>query len=124
MINTMGWGDKKIPLAFSSPELACLELLKDVPKTVSFEHADQLMQGLTTLSPRRLHKLLSQVNHVKVKRLFCWFAQRQNHAWYAKLDPNDFNLGRGKRLVAKDGMLDTQFQITIPKTMAKGLKHG
>jgi hypothetical protein len=124
MINTMAWGDKQLPLVFSAPELACLEVLRDVPKAMSFEHADQLMQGLTTLSPRRLHKLLEQVHHVQVKRLFFWFAQRHGHAWAARLDPNDFELGRGKRLVAKGGMLDKQFQITIPKTMAGGLAHG
>lgn len=54
----------------SSPERAYLEVLVDVPKTVSFEHADQLLQGVTTLSPRRMEHLLRNCANVKVRRLF------------------------------------------------------
>ena len=45
-------------LTRSSPERAYLEVLMDVCEAVSFEYADQLLQGLTTFSPRRLEKLL------------------------------------------------------------------
>jgi hypothetical protein len=57
-------------LTRSSPERAYLELLADVPDGISFAHADQLMQGLTTLSPRRLERLLRRTQNVKVRRLF------------------------------------------------------
>lgn len=124
MTDTITWGDHQHPLTLSTPELASLELLIDVPNTMSFEYVDQLMQGLTTLSPRRLQKLLEQVEHVKVKRLFFWYAKRHHHPWATKLMPDDFNLGRGKRVVAKQGMLDKQFQITVPKTMAEEQIHG
>lgn len=124
MTETTTWGEHHADLRFSTPELACLELLMGVPNTMSFEHADQLMQGFTTLSPRRLRKLLAQTNHVKVKRLFFWFAKRHQHPWADHLSPDDFDLGRGKRLVAKGGVLDKQFHITIPKTMAGGSFYG
>ena len=59
----------------STPERAIMEALDAVPDALSFEHADQLMQGLTMLSPRRLGALLPQVRNVKVKRLFFWLAR-------------------------------------------------
>jgi len=109
------WQEDLPPLMISSPEKACLEMLMDVPKTVSFEHADQLMQGLTSLSPRKLEVLLNACRHVKVKRLFFWFADRQGYTWLKKLDYQDFDLGKGKRVVAKGGKLDKKYQITVPE---------
>lgn len=35
------------------------ELMDEFPARESFEQTDKLMQGLTTLSPRRLDKLLA-----------------------------------------------------------------
>ena len=105
------------PLTVSSPERALFEVLSDVPDRVSFEHADQLMQSLGTLSPRRLEKLLARTGNVKVKRLFFWFADRHNHAWRKKLNADDFDLGTGKRMLAKGGKLDKKYQITVPEEM-------
>jgi len=102
-------------LRVSTPERAICEVLADVPTKVSFEHADQLMQGLPGLSPRRLTDLLHRLKSVKVKRLFFVLAKRQNHAWMKKLDPTQFNLGSGKRVLIKGGKLDKEFQITIPE---------
>ena len=45
------WQASLPPLIYSCPEKAILELLVDVPNIISFEHADQLMQGLHNLSP-------------------------------------------------------------------------
>lgn len=111
------WGDHTWALQASSPELAVLELLEEVPEKVSFEHADQLMQGLTGLSPRRLESLLSRTRSVKVKRLFFWFAERQHHAWLGKLHSEDFDLGSGKRVLAKGGRFDKKYRITVPEEM-------
>lgn len=112
------------PFTRSSPERAYLEILKDVPDTVSFEHADQLMQGLTTLSPRRLEKLLKKTQNVKVRRLFYWFAERHQYAWLKKLpDPyvlDDLGMGAGNRVLVKGGKLDTKYKITVPEEMWTG----
>ena len=59
------------------------------------------MEGLADLSPRRLDALLRRTRSVKVKRLFFWLAERQGHAWAKRLEPSDFDLGRGKRVLAK-----------------------
>jgi hypothetical protein len=71
------WDNDNRKLILSSPERAYFEVLLDVPQKINFKHADQLMQGLTTLSPRNLQKTLEWCQNVKVKRLFFWFADRQ-----------------------------------------------
>ena len=109
------------PFLRSSPERAYLEILMDVPGTVSFEHADQLMQGLTTLSPRRLEKLLKLTKNVKVRRLFYWFAERHQYTWLKKLPSplalDELGLGSGKRMLVQGGKLDTKYMITVPEDM-------
>jgi hypothetical protein len=102
-------------IRLSSPERAILEILLDVPKEISFEHADQLMQNMNTLSPRSLQPLLEACDNKKVRRLFFWLAERHQHAWLAKMRPQKINFGSGKRMLAKDGRLDKKYNITIPK---------
>jgi hypothetical protein len=88
-----------------------------VPNAISFEHADQLMQGLHNLSPRKLDGLLKNCRSIKVKRLFLWLAERNQHAWFKHLTPELYKLGTGKRLIAKGGRLEPTWQITVPKEM-------
>jgi len=111
------WSDGGDRITMSSPERALFEVLLDVPAKISFEHADLLMQGLTTLSPRRLEKLLQKISSIKVKRLFFFLIDRQQHQWRNKLNPEDFDLGKGKRMLAKGGRLDKAYQITVPEAL-------
>lgn len=109
------------PFTMSSPERAYLEVLMDVPMTVSFEHADQLLQGMTTLSPRRMEQLLRKCANVKVRRLFYWMAERHSFSWLKKLPGPDaideLGMGSGNRVVAKGGRLDSKYRITVPEEM-------
>jgi hypothetical protein len=102
-------------LVISSPERALLEVLAGVPGETSVEHADQLLQGMTSLSPRSLQALLEQCNNIKVRRLFFWLADRHQHAWLEKLQREKIDLGAGKRMLVKEGRLDKKYNITIPK---------
>ena len=111
------WGDGFWTVRTSTAEQALFEVLKDVPARVSFEHAERLMEGLADLSLRRLDALLRRTQSVKVKRLFFWLAGRQGHAWAKHLGPGDFDLGRGKRVLAKDGRLVIRYGITVPEAM-------
>lgn len=111
------WQHELPPVYFSCPEKAIFEVLLNVPETVSFEHADELMQGLVNLSPRKLSTLLTACKNVKVKRLFFWFAKRQNYQWFKTLDVSCYDLGSGKRVVAKGGKLDRDYLITVPAHM-------
>ena len=38
-----------------------------------------------------------------------------NHAWVNKIDLTKVNFGKGKRVVVKGGILDSKYQITVPK---------
>lgn len=111
------WRESLPTLVYSGPEKAVLELLANVPDNISFEHADQLMQGLATLSPRKLDALLKSSCSIKVKRLFFWLANRYRHAWLNYLNPDQYELGTGKREIAKGGRLDKAWQITVPREM-------
>lgn len=101
-----------------------LEVLTEVPSKVSFEHAAALMQGLSNLSPKKIDSLLRDCLHIKVKRLFLWLAERQGHAWFKHLKPSEYDLGSGKRLIAKRGKLNTRWAITVPKEMHEDTMHG
>jgi hypothetical protein len=112
------WETELPPVYFSCPEKAMLELLMGLPDTVTFEHARELMQGLVNLSPRKLDVLLKACKSVKVKRLFFWLAKGQDYPWFSKLNVFDYDLGSGKRVVAKGGKLDADYLITVPSHMA------
>lgn len=111
------WEEGLPPLYYSCPEKAILEVLASVPDRVGFEHADELMQGLVNLSPRKLDVLLGACSNIKVKRLFFWLAARQNYSWFGKLNKDKYDLGSGKRVVAKGGKLDKDYLITVPRHM-------
>ncbi len=113
--NVMPWGQWDWPLVVSTPERAMLELLNELPEKESFHQADMLMEGLATLSPRRLEKLLIDCKSVKVKRLFFFFADRHQHRWLARLDRSKVDLGSGKRMLVRGGKLDATYQITVPE---------
>lgn len=109
------WDNEGRKLIVATPERAYLEVLLQVPTKTTFEHADQLIQGLTTLSPRSLQKLLEQCQNIKAKRLFLWFADKQNYGWLNKLDRDKITLGSGNRMIAKEGKLDNKYKITVPE---------
>lgn len=109
------WRQNLSPLMLSSPERALLEILSLVPQRISFEHADQLFQGLTSLSPKRLKSVLQACVNIKAKRLFFWLADRYGYAWSERLNSADYDLGRGKRVIERGGRLDPKLLITIPQ---------
>jgi hypothetical protein len=114
------WGQWEWPLVMSSPERAILELLNEVPQRETFHQADMLMEGLRTLSPKRVQKLLVECRSVKVKRLFLWFAERRNYPWLKQLDRAEIDLGTGKRMLQRGGKLDPKFNITVPENLDGG----
>ena len=110
-------GPRGWPLTLSTPERAVLELLDELPDDESFGHADKIFEGLSVLVPRRVDKLLRDCTSIKVKRLFLFFACRHQHAWAKQIKPQDYELGSGNRVVAKEGRLDKQFKITVPSEL-------
>lgn len=108
------WGHWDWPLTLSTPERAILELLDELPDDESFHQVDMIMEGLVNLNPRRMTKLLTDCQNVKVKRLFFFFADRHTHAWRKHLKASEFDLGSGKRMLVKGGKLDPTYLITVP----------
>lgn len=101
----------------STPERALLELLDELPKHETFHQVDMLMEGLSSLSPRRLQRVLTACSSVKVKRLFFIFADRHRHAWLKQLDKSAIDLGSGNRVLVKGGKLDRRYRITVPEDL-------
>ena len=99
----------------ASAEQAIFEVLVAVPNTFSFEYADSLMQGMVNLSPRRLDAILRACNHIRTKRLFFFFADRYAYSWRKKIQPENYDLGSGKRSIIVGGRLNKKYNITVPE---------
>jgi hypothetical protein len=107
-------------LRMSGAERATLEMLDEVGTTVGFHSADRLFEGFANLRPSVLAQLLEECTSVKAKRLFFFFADRHDHAWADRLDPDQFDLGRGKRQIVKGGRLHPRYGITVPADLMPG----
>ncbi|WP_462326099.1 type IV toxin-antitoxin system AbiEi family antitoxin domain-containing protein [Desulfoplanes sp.] len=101
-------------LHISSPERAALELLYHVPQKVRFQEAGHIVSNLATLRPVILQTLLEQCNSIKAKRLFLYLAKASGFHWFNHLNLATINLGSGKRVIVKNGILDKEFGITVP----------
>jgi len=106
---------KSFSVRASSPERAFFELLDLVPQEQTFEEARLISESLTTLRPKIIQELLENCSSIKVKRLFLFFAELQNHAWLTKLDLKKIDLGTGDRQVVKGGVIDSKYRITVPE---------
>ena len=104
-----------ITVKISAPELAIMEMLYLVPNKQSFNEAYEIMEGLTTLRPKLVQKLLEDCSSVKVKRLFLFMAEQSEHTWVNDLNVKKVDLGSGKRAIILNGVLNKKYQITVPK---------
>lgn len=112
-------------LVASAPELAALEMLDAVPRTLSFEHAAEVFQGLVNLRPRRVQSLLERSRSVQANRLYLFLAHHYAHPWVGRLNESVIPLGAGKRQVTKGGRLDGRYGITVPAQFIEvGETHG
>ncbi|MDN3554884.1 type IV toxin-antitoxin system AbiEi family antitoxin domain-containing protein [Halomonas maura] len=107
-------GSAEGPIVCSTPERAMLELCNDPPDAALIYEADALMQGMTTLRPRRIGMLLCHCTSIKAKRLFLALAERHGHAWLPRIPMDDVDLGRGKRSLVPGGRLHPTYLITLP----------
>lgn len=112
-----GLTEKKLreyAIFLSSPERAMMEYLDLVPQQQTLEQGFLLMEGLQTLRPKLVQELLEKCTSVKVKRLFMYLAEREEHAWVKKLDLSQVDFGRGKRVIGKGGKLDRKYNLSLP----------
>ncbi|HED06715.1 MAG TPA: hypothetical protein ENI57_01205 [Ignavibacteria bacterium] len=104
-------------LRISGAARAIMECLELTPRRFELVEAYEIMEGLSFLKPDTVQLLLEQCKSVKVKRLFLYFAEKANHAWFRHLQLNKINLGSGKRSMVKNGVLIPKYQITLPKNL-------
>ncbi|MBK8575899.1 MAG: type IV toxin-antitoxin system AbiEi family antitoxin [Elusimicrobia bacterium] len=99
----------------SSAERAIFELLHLVPKEETFDEAQKLMDGLTTLRCSLAQSLLEKCNSIKVKRLFMFMAESANLVWLKRLNVSRVDFGVGKRVIVEGGRFDAKYKITVPR---------
>ena len=108
-------------MVVSTPERAILELLDELPHKESFHQADMLMEGLTSLSPRRYdppsaempqHQGQAPVPVVRETGIVTRGCKR--------LDHSGIDLGSGKRMLVRGGKLDSKYLITVPRDLNAG----
>lgn len=104
-----------IEIKISPPELAMMEMLYLVPKVHSFDEANLIMESLTTLRSTIVHELLQKCNSIKVKRMFLYLSEKNNHSWFHELELTNIDTGSGKRVIVKNGKLNKKYNITVPR---------
>lgn len=106
-------------LKMSAPERAVMEALDELPGHESFHNLDMMFESLVTLRPKTIAALLHSCKKIKVKRLFFVFADRHNHPWRKRFDPEEFNLGSGDRALVKGGKIHPRYRIMVPEEFVK-----
>jgi len=119
--NTLPFGAWDWPLNYSTREQALLEYLDDLPTRADLDMADKYMESATTLRPKFVMSLLQGCHRIRTKRLFLWLAERHQHAWFKQLDTSMVDLGSGKRVIYKGGVLNSKYNITVPRGYANGV---
>jgi hypothetical protein len=102
-------------IIISAPERAYLEYLDELPQKYSYREALDILENLTSLRSTVVQVLLENCKSLKVKRLFLHLAERVNHPWFKKLEISKLDLGSGKRMIFRNGVLDKKYNITVPK---------
>jgi hypothetical protein len=108
----------QLTIHVSSPERAILECLYLTPQKMDLVECYYLFEGLVNLKPKLLEVLLVSCNSVKVKRLFLYLAEKVNHQWFQFLKTDQISLGKGNRMLAKNGIYISKYQISVPKELA------
>jgi hypothetical protein len=103
------------PIVYATPERASIELLSTITSVEEIRQADLMLEGAVSFRPEMLQALLEECKQVKAKRLFLWMARGHNHSWYRRIDQKNIDLGSGKRQIVQDGVLDSEFMITVPR---------
>ena len=110
--NTLPWDWQ---LKMSTLERAAIETMDGLPHRESFHMLDMAFQSLTNLRPKLLSALLHSCRKIKVRRMFFAFADRHDHSWRARLNPEEFDLGSGDRALFSGGKMHPRYRIMVPK---------
>jgi len=100
-------------ITISRVERAVFEALYLAPKEVGLQEMSEIFGQLRTLRPNILQNLLEQCKSIRVKRLFLFFADKKQLAWFKRLDLSKIDLGSGARKITKNGKFDGKYNIVI-----------
>jgi len=106
---------KEFVIKISAPERAAIEMLYYIPSQQGFDEAMRIMEGLMTLRPVLVQQLLENCQSVKVKRIFLFMCEKLELPWFDELTPDKIDVGSGKRVIVKNGVLDNKYLITVPR---------
>lgn len=109
------WEHAGYRILVSSQERALLEMLYQVPGTVTPQEAFEILQLITAIKPAVMQKLLESCKSVKAKRLLLCFAELCGHQWFSRLKIENIDLGSGKREIANGGKLYTKYNLVLPE---------
>lgn len=109
----------QIKINVSTSERAIMECLYLAPQKMDLVECYHLFEGLVNLKPKLLKELLASCNSVKVKRLFLYMAEKANHQWFQFLETEQFDLGKGNRMLAEKGVYIPKYLLSIPKELAE-----
>ena len=112
-LSSLTYGD--ISVYGSPPELAYVEMLMQVPITISFQEAAEVTEGLNSLRAEYLRPILETSASVKANRLALYFGDRYSHPWRSKMMDEKIELGKGKRTIVPGGKLNARYQIVVPE---------
>ena len=110
---------KNTDILISSQERAIMECLYLTPENMDLVECYHLMETLVNLQPDLVKKLLKNCKSIKVKRLFLYMAEKANHQWLQFIDLSDVDLGNGNRQIAKNGVYNGKYQLTLPKELTE-----
>jgi len=108
---------KNFTLKISNAPRALMECLYLVPEKEELMGCFHYMEGLNNIRPTLVQGLLENCQSIKVKRLFLYLAEKAGHQWFSSLELEKINLGKGKRSIVKNGVLNKKYAITISREL-------
>ena len=103
----------------SSPERAILECLYLTPKSFDLLECYQIMEMMNNLRPKLVQELLETCQSIKVKRLFLYMADKAKLPIVKHLKLNKIDLGKGDRVIVKNGVYNSKYKISLPKELVE-----
>ena len=107
----------ELTMKISNPARAIMECFALCPDKFPLLESFELMEGLSSLRPAKVQKLLENCKSLKVKRLFLHFAEKANHSWFKYLDISKINLGAGNRSLVERGVLVSKYKLVLPNEL-------
>lgn len=110
---------KNFSIKISNAPRALMECLYLVPDKQNLIECFHFMESMNNIRPVVVQELLENCNSIKVKRLFLYLAEKVNHYWFARLELDKIELGKGKRSIIKNGVYISKYRITVSKELEK-----